>query len=100
MIGLRQEKKALLTRSGGAREKFFQVLPLAVFASRRLFLLDAKPDIRKIDPSAELLRGSDRCDIWANAEFICVGANSVPAEHASSLALQADGYCSENRDLP
>ena len=42
MIGLRQEKKALLTRSGGAREKFFQVLPLAVFASRRLFLLDAE----------------------------------------------------------
>ena len=45
MIGLRQEKKAPLTRSGGAREKFFQVLPLAVFASRRLFLLDAEPDI-------------------------------------------------------
>ena len=45
MIGLCQEKKALLTRSGGAREKFFQVLPLAVFASRRLFLLGAEPDI-------------------------------------------------------
>jgi hypothetical protein len=44
MIGLRQKKKALLTRSGGAREKFLQVLPLAVFASRRLFLLDAEPD--------------------------------------------------------
>ena len=45
MIGLRQEKKALLTRSGGAREKFFRVLLPAVFASRRLFLLDAEPDI-------------------------------------------------------
>ena len=52
MIGLRQEKKALLTRSGGAREKFFQVLPLAVFASRRLFLLDAEPDIHPFAVSA------------------------------------------------
>ena len=27
-------------------------------------------DFGKIDPSPESLRGSDKCDIWTNAEFI------------------------------
>ncbi len=86
VIGLCQEKRALLTRFGGAREKFFQVLPLAVFASRRLFLLDAEPDIhllsqtRRPPQKIELVISYQSRNIWREASGACAPSPSpVPA---------------------
>jgi len=79
MIGLRQEKKALLTRSGGAREKFFRVLLPAVFASRRLFLLDAEPDIhllsqpRRPPQTIELVTSCQSRNIWREHRELALG---------------------------